>query len=106
SKVKTAVAAASVVLVTSQEIDRRGEESADEDESRRAMDEVLVKLRKGVRQLAALGVTRCVLTADHGHLFVAGLPEGMKIDPPGGRTVAQGRRYWIGQGGRSAPGYL
>jgi hypothetical protein len=105
-KVQEMVQSAEVVLVTSQEIDRRGEESADEDEARRYMDEVLDKLRRGVRRLAALGVTTCVLTADHGHLFVEGLTSGMKIDPPGGRTVELHRRVWLGHGGQSAPGYI
>jgi hypothetical protein len=105
-KVQEMVQSAELVLVTSQEIDRRGEESAEEDEARRYMDEVLDKLRRGVRRLAALGVTTCVLSADHGHLFIEGLSSGMKIDPPGGRTVELHRRVWIGHGGQKAPGYI
>jgi hypothetical protein len=104
-KVQEMVQSAEVVLVTSQEIDRRGEESSDEDEARRYMDDVLDKLRRGVRRLAALGVSTCVLSADHGHLFIEGLSSGMKIDSPGGRTAELHRRVWSGHGGQNAPGY-
>jgi hypothetical protein len=100
------IADADIVLVTSQEIDRRGEETEDEEEARRFMDEVLEKLRRGIRRLAALGVRNLVLTADHGHLFLEGEDEGMKIDPPGGQTVDLHPRVWIGRGGTAAPGYL
>src|SRR5439155_13631710 len=78
---------ADVLLVTSQEIDRRGEETGDEEEARRFMDEVLEKLRRGIRRLASLGVHHIVIAADHGHLFVEELDDAMKIDSPGGQTV-------------------
>jgi PglZ domain len=100
------IIAADVVLVTSQEIDRRGEETEDEEEARRFMDEVLEKLRRGIRRLASLGVRHVVLAADHGHLFVEEPDEAMKIDPPGGQTVDLHPRVWIGRGGTAAPGYM
>ena len=37
------------------------------------MDEVLDKLGKGLHRLASLGVTRFIVTADHGHLLVEGI---------------------------------
>ena len=46
---------ADILLVTSQEIDRRGEESEDEEEARRFMDDVLEKLRRGIRRLGVIG---------------------------------------------------
>lgn len=97
---------ANLMLVTSQEIDRRGEETEDEEEARRFMDDVLDKLRRGLRRLAALGVRHIVVTADHGYLFVEALDDAMKIDPPGGQTVDLHPRVWTGRGGRSAPGYV
>ena len=100
------IADGEIVLVTSQEIDRRGEETEDEEEARRFMDEVLEKLRLGIRRLASLGVRHIVLTADHGHLFVEGEDDAMRIDPPGGQTVDLHPRVWIGRGGAAAPGYL
>lgn len=100
------IADADVLLVTSREIDRHGEETEDEEEARRFMDEVLEKLRRGVRRLALLGVRHIIVTADHGHLFIDELDDGMKIDSPGGRTVDLHPRVWVGRGGSAAPGYI
>jgi len=97
---------AGIILVTSQEIDRRGEETEDEEEARRFMDEVLEKLRRGIRRLASLGVRHVIIAADHGHLFVEELDDAMKIDSPGGQTVDLHPRAWIGRGGNTAPGYI
>lgn len=105
-KRREAIAEADLILVTSQEIDRRGEETEDEEEARRFMDEVLEKLRRGIRRLAALGVQHIVVTADHGYLFVERLDEDMKVDPPGGHTVDLHPRVWIGHGGSDLPGCL
>jgi hypothetical protein len=103
-KLREEIAKASFVLVTSQEIDRRGEEAGDEDEARRYMDEVLDKLRKGIRRLATMGVAQMVITADHGHLFGEALESGLKIDAPGGKTTDLHRRVWIGKGGVTPTG--
>ncbi len=97
---------ADMVLVTSQEIDRCGEETEDEEEARQFMDSVLEKLRRGIRRLAALGVQQMVVVADHRHLFVEELDEAMKIDPPGGQTVDLYPRVWIGRGAMAAPGFI
>ncbi|GIW89838.1 MAG: hypothetical protein KatS3mg109_0270 [Pirellulaceae bacterium] len=100
------IEAAEVILVTSQEIDRRGEEAADEEEARRFMAEVLEKVRRGIRQLARLGVKHVVLTADHGHIFVDDLDDGMKVDAPGGQTIDLHPRVWMGRGGAAHPRHL
>jgi hypothetical protein len=70
------------------------------------MDEVLEKLRRGMRRLAAFGMTQIVIAADHGHIFGDAIESGMRIDPPGGRTVDLHRRVWIGKGGTAADGYF
>ncbi|MBN1854454.1 MAG: PglZ domain-containing protein [Pirellulales bacterium] len=98
-KQREEIEGADFTLVTSQEIDRRGEETEDEEEARRYMDEVLDKLRRGVRTLGKLGMENVIIVADHGHLFGEVLDSGMKIDPPGGDTVDLHRRVWIGRGG-------
>ncbi|MFH1951478.1 MAG: PglZ domain-containing protein [Pseudomonadota bacterium] len=73
-----------VVLATSQEIDRWGEEADGDDDARLFMHEVLDKLRTAVRRLAALGVNHFVVTADHGHIFGETIESGMKrIDSKG-----------------------
>jgi len=105
-KQREQIEAADFVLVTSQEIDRRGEETEDEEEARRYMDEVLDKLRRGVRTLGKLGVENIAIVADHGHLFGEVLDSGMKIDPPGGDTVDLHRRVWIGRGGAAGDAFV
>ncbi|MDL1971050.1 MAG: PglZ domain-containing protein [Candidatus Desulfofervidaceae bacterium] len=94
---------ANLILITSQEIDRRGEESEDGEEARVLMEEVLVKLRQGIRILASLGVKNILITADHGFVFLDEMDESMKIDPPGGKTLDLHPRVWIGRGGSSSP---
>ncbi|HDM75162.1 MAG TPA: PglZ domain-containing protein, partial [Deltaproteobacteria bacterium] len=100
------IAQTDMILVTSQEIDRLGEEVEDEEEARRFMDEVLGKLRRAIRKLGDLGVEKIVISADHGYLFVDEIEEGLKIDPPGGNTADLRSRVWIGKGGARAPGSL
>jgi hypothetical protein len=95
-----------LVVVTSQEIDRLGEEGADEGEVRVYMDEVLEKLRRGIRNLTSAGFNHFVVTADHGFLFTEGLERGLQMDPPGGKTVELHPRFWIGQGGNNGEGYF
>lgn len=97
---------AQLVVVTSQEIDRHGEEGEEEEETRLYMDEVLEKLRRGLRNLVQSGIDNIVIAADHGFIFVEGLETGMKMDPPGGKTIALHGRAWIGQGGSAADGYF
>jgi hypothetical protein len=87
-------------------MDRRGEETEDESEARLYMDEVLDKLRRGIRRLASLGVPNLVVTADHGHLFGEAFEGGAEMDPPGGKTVELHTRVWVGQGGKAGDGYM
>jgi hypothetical protein len=104
-KVTAGVAAAELVLVTSQEID----ELAERDNvslARRFMDEVLPQLRRLFRSLVGLGVQTIVLAADHGYLFGDEIASDMKIPPPGGETVALKRRVWVGRGGAASDAYL
>ncbi|GAG35807.1 unnamed protein product, partial [marine sediment metagenome] len=93
-----------LVVVTSQEIDRWGEEGGNEEEVRVYMDEVLDKVRKAIRRLASLGIRHFVVAADHGHLFGETIESGMKMDPPGGKTAELHRRVWIGKGGKEGNG--
>jgi hypothetical protein len=100
---KGAIQKAGLIVVTSQEIDRWGEDAEDEDETRRYMDEVLDKLRRGIRQLAQLGATEIVVAADHGYLFAESLGDDRLLDPPNGTEVDRHRRVWIGRGGHTPP---
>ena len=105
-KKKKDLLSASLLVVTSQEIDRIGEEGNEDDEARVYMDDVLEKLRRAFRNLASIGVTDFVIAADHGYIFAEGFESGLKMDAPGGETVEMHPRCWIGQGGSSADGYF
>ena len=105
-KRKKELGAVQFIVVTSQEIDRHGEQGSDEAETRVYIDEVLDKLRRACRSLAHAGVEEFVLSADHGFIFVEGLEEGFKMDPPGGQTVELHSRVWIGRGGVAGDGYF
>jgi len=51
-------------------------------------------------------VTNFVVTADHGHIFGETIESGMKMHPPGGKTVELHRRVWIGSGGKTEAGFF
>jgi len=93
-----------LVVVTSREIDRVGEE--DLTEARRYMDDVLRHVRLAVHVLAKAGIEHFVVATDHGYLFGEHLGESEKIDAPGGRTVLIHRRVWVGQGGAASDSFL
>ncbi len=97
---------ADFILVTSQEIDRWGEQAADDEEIHQIMSEVLDKLQTGIRRLKAMGISNIVVTADHGHVLGEPIDTGSKIDPPGGETFALHRRVWIGRGGKASESYI
>lgn len=105
-KKKKELSAAKLLVVTSQEIDRLGEDGSEDDEARIYMDDVLEKLRRGIRNLASAGVTDFVIAADHGFIFAEGFETGLKMDAPGGDTLELHARCWIGQGGAAAAGYF
>lgn len=104
SKVKKKVEDAQVVIVRSQEIDQAGE-SGHSYQARQVMDTVIDNLVRAIRKLAAAGIVRSVVTADHGHVFfAAGRDEAMRTGAPGGATVELHRRCWIGRGGTTPSG--
>jgi hypothetical protein len=106
AKRKKELKEASLVVVTSQEIDRLGEEGEDQAEARRWMDDMLEQLRRSIRILARLGVEHFIITADHGYLFADQLDPGMLMDSPGGAVLELHPRVWIGKGGTDAKGYV
>ena len=106
AKRKKEIKEADLIVVTSQEIDRLGEEGDDQAETRRWMDDMLQQLRRSIRILAKLGVEHFVITADHGYLFADRLDSGMLMDSPGGSVLELHPRVWIGKGGTDAKGYV
>jgi PglZ domain len=104
SKLAKKIDGAQVVIVRSQEIDHAGEHGFTF-QARQVMDTVIDNLARAIRKLAATGVQRCVLTADHGHLFFAtDRDESMRIERPGGSEIELHRRCWIGRGGATPAG--
>ena len=103
-KLKKKLDGATVILVRSQEIDQAGE-SGFAFQARRVMDGVIDNLVRAIRRLAAAGVGRTVVTADHGHLFFpVAREESMRSESPGGAQVELHRRCWIGRGGATPTG--
>lgn len=101
-KLETSVKGAPLVVVRSQELDALGE-GADTGLARQVMDTVLGNIARAVRKLAAAGINRFVLVADHGHLFGEERGPEMTTSAPGGDTAEIKRRCWIGRGGSTPP---
>jgi hypothetical protein len=103
AKLAQTIGEAPLVLVRSQELDALGETDSDW-LARQLMDAVLGNVVRAVKKLAAAGVERFVVTADHGHQFSLRKADDMKTESPGGETVALHRRCWVGRGGSTPPG--
>jgi hypothetical protein len=101
-KLESTVKGAPLVVVRSQELDALGE-GADTGLARQVMDTVLGNIARAVRKLAAVGINRFILVADHGHLFGEERGPEMTTTAPGGETVEIKRRCWIGRGGSTPP---
>ncbi|NQT68694.1 MAG: PglZ domain-containing protein [Desulfobacteraceae bacterium] len=106
AKRKKELKEADLIVVTSQEIDRLGEDGDDYAETRRFMDDMLEQLRRSIRILAKLGVEHFIITADHGYLFNDQIDPGLLMDSPGGTVLELHPRVWIGKGGTDAKGYV
>lgn len=98
-----AVGDSSLVVVRSQEIDALGE-GGDDWMARQVMDTVVPNIARAIRKLAACGIGRFVITADHGYQFSLLKGEDMRMDSPGGATLEIHRRCWAGHGGVTPPG--
>jgi hypothetical protein len=104
-KIEEQITSSSFILITSQEIDSVGEQ-IEPHLARHSMDEVIRYLKRAISHLTRLGVTKIIVTADHGYLFGEDITEAMKIDPPGGQTTAIHRRFWVGKGGEARDSYV
>ncbi len=104
SKLAKKLDGAQVVMVRSQEIDHAGEGSF-RYQARQVMDTVIDNLARAIRKLSAAGVEHAVVSADHGHLFLADdRDDSMKVEAPGGAQVSLHRRCWVGRGGATPTG--
>lgn len=105
SKLQKRIADAPLLLVRSTEIDAMGE-GGNTALTRQVLDTAINNVAKAVKRLAALGISRFVVAADHGHLFALEREESQRIDKPGGETVSMHRRCWAGRGGANPPGTI
>jgi hypothetical protein len=103
--ISKAIGEADLIVVTSQEIDELCE-SDNISLARSSMSGLINRLQGTLRILLSLGISKFILTADHGYIFGEELQEDMKIDPPGGETLDLTRRVWIGRGGVADSSYL
>jgi hypothetical protein len=71
--------------------------------ARQLHEHVFDQLRRGLRALFGLGISKAVLTADHGFLIGDRLMQGVPLDAPGGDTADLHRRVWVGKGGAAVP---
>jgi hypothetical protein len=102
-RLQTKVANAPLILVRSGEIDELGE-SGQSHVARQVMATIIGNLVRAIRKLSTAGVTRFVVTADHGFQFLDDKGDEMKTESPGGETVELHRRCWVGRGGQNPPG--
>lgn len=105
-KRKKEIDSAQLIVVTSQEIDRMGEEAGEEEDAKVYIEAIPDKIRRAIRSLARAGVRWFVVVADHGFQMVDSLDPGMAMDGPGGDTLELHPRSWIGLGGAAAEGFL
>lgn len=98
TQLKERIGKAKVLMVRSQEIDESGE-SGKLAVVNTSFPTILEHLRRAVAKLSLAGVTRFVISSDHGFLLLSrGLSQARIIPKPGG-TGDVHRRVFIGSGG-------
>ncbi|MCB0346907.1 MAG: PglZ domain-containing protein [Bdellovibrionales bacterium] len=102
SQLKKKIANAPFLLVRSLEIDAMGE-GGNTFLARQVMDTAINNVARAVKRLAGLGISKFVIAADHGHLFIHERDESERIEKPGGEQVTLHRRCWVGRGGSNPP---
>jgi len=98
SSLRTSLKSAQLILVTAtDEIDGLWENQPAM--ARQLHEHVFDQLRRGLRTLFGLGISRAIITADHGFLIGDRLMKGVALEAVGGDTADLHRRVWIGKGG-------
>ena len=103
SQLQKRIAGAPLVLVRSVEIDTMGE-GGNTFLARQVMDTAINNVARAIKRLCSMGISKFVVAADHGHLFIHERDESERIDKPGGEQVSLHRRCWAGRGGTTASG--
>lgn len=103
SQLQKRVVGAPLVVVRSVEIDAMGE-GGNTFLARQVMDTAINNVARAIKRLASMGISKFVVAADHGHLFIHERDESERIDKPGGDQASLHRRCWAGRGGATAAG--
>lgn len=96
------IANAPLLIVRSLEIDAMGE-GGNTFLARQVMDTAINNIARAIKRLAGMGISRFVVAADHGHLFIDERDESERIEKPGGEQISLHRRCWAGRGGSTPP---
>ncbi|MCA9173124.1 MAG: PglZ domain-containing protein [Planctomycetales bacterium] len=102
SQLQKKVKDAPLLIVRSVEIDAMGE-GGNTFLARQVMDTAINNVARAIKRLAGMGISRFVVAADHGHLFIHERDESERIEKPGGEQVSLHRRCWTGRGGSTPP---
>jgi len=102
SQLQKRIAGSPLVLVRSVEIDSMGE-GGNTFLARQVMDTAINNVARAIKRLAGMGISKFVVAADHGHLFIHQRDESERIEKPGGEQVSLHRRCWAGRGGSTPP---
>lgn len=103
SQLQKRITGAPLVLVRSVEIDTMGE-GGNTFLARQVMDTAINNVARAIKRLSSMGISKFVVAADHGHLFIHERDESERIEKPGGEQVSLHRRCWAGRGGSTASG--
>jgi len=97
-------AARLVVVTATDEIDGLWENQPHM--ARQLQEHIFDQLRRAIRSLFVLDISKVIITADHGYLAGDRLMVGEALDAPGGETADLHRRIWVGKGGAVVPASL
>lgn len=102
SQLQKKITGSPLLIVRSVEIDAMGE-GGNTFLARQVMDTAINNVARAIKRLAGMGISRFVVAADHGHLFIHERDESERIEKPGGEQVSLHRRCWAGRGGSTPP---
>jgi hypothetical protein len=98
SQLQKRIDGATLLVVRSVEIDAIGE-AGNTSLARQVMDTAINNIARTIKRLTGMGISRFVVAADHGHLFIHERDVSERIEKPGGEEVSLHRRCWAGRGG-------
>jgi hypothetical protein len=74
-------------------------------QGRKLMGDLLTDVRRGIRRIGDAGISHVIIASSNGFLLSWTLSDASS-EPPDGRPLKVGPRFWIGKGGGERPEYL